>query len=356
MRGICSRENERLPGLRLDAGRRRPELAQPLDGAGKRELRPAETLDEVPATARPEGLERAELAVHRAVAAAHALAAHPVARHDPLALEEKLRQGAAIRLVGEERSGERPATLRRRGSRHSCAREPSRPPVDRRKVVPPGRAERRPGVVRHLAGPDEVPERRQGCLPVEAARGEELGPEDRPGRSERGADRDVLLSLGSRLSGRLAELRRVLAEVEGDAVEPGARPDDLARGAEDVEVGRAIALHPPRKHVALPERDRERERLQRDERLAERLPAPDPVPRGQEAAESRLLRRLDLAPEHGERGPPDAAEDVRVAPFALRAAGSELTAHEALCALELLELRLDASCFETEARRRPRRS
>ena len=49
-------------------------------------------------------------------------------------------------------------------------------------------------------------------------------------------------------------------------------------------------------HVGLPERDRKRNTLQWDERLTQGLTPPDPVPRGKEPAERRLLGRLDLAP------------------------------------------------------------
>ena len=54
----------------VDRARRvRAKLAQPLDRTGQRELRTAETLDEVPAPADAERLERAQLAVDRAVPA-----------------------------------------------------------------------------------------------------------------------------------------------------------------------------------------------------------------------------------------------------------------------------------------------
>ena len=55
----------------------------------------------------------------------------------------------------------------------------------------------------------------------------------------------------------------------------------------------------------------------------------------QEAAERRLLGRLDLAPQRGERRAAQPAQHVGVAPLALDAAGPELAADELLRALEL---------------------
>ena len=81
--GVCGGEHERTV---LGAG---AELAQPFDRAGERELRPAEPLDEVATPARPDCLERAQLAVDGAVATRDALAAHAVTHHDALSLEQE---------------------------------------------------------------------------------------------------------------------------------------------------------------------------------------------------------------------------------------------------------------------------
>ncbi len=137
----------------------------------------------------------------------------------------------------------------------------------------------------------------------------------------------------------LAEHGGVLAEVEGDAVEAGADPDDLAARAERVEVLGPVAGHAPRQQLGLPQRDGQRQRLQRDERLAQRRAAVDPVPRRQEARERLLLDRLDLAAQRRERRAPQAAQHVGVAPLALGAARAKLAAHEQLVALELGEHR-----------------
>ena len=68
------------------------------------------------------------------------------------------------------------------------------------------------------------------------------------------------LPVGRRRGAGTAEHRRVVAEVDGDAVEAGADPDDLARGAERVELLGPVAGDAARQHVRLPQRDRERQR------------------------------------------------------------------------------------------------
>jgi hypothetical protein len=110
LRRVGGGEDERLLLLVLA----RPELAQPLDRAAERELRAAEPLDEVAAAAKPQGLERLQLAVDGAVAAGDSLAADTVARDDPLPLEQELGEGAAVGVAGEQPVGERPAPLGRR--------------------------------------------------------------------------------------------------------------------------------------------------------------------------------------------------------------------------------------------------
>jgi hypothetical protein len=74
----------------------RPQLPEPLDGATEGELRTAEALDEVAATAEPEGLECAQLAVDGPVAALDSFGPYSVAGDDALSLEEQLCQCATI--------------------------------------------------------------------------------------------------------------------------------------------------------------------------------------------------------------------------------------------------------------------
>src|SRR5205814_4685642 len=63
LRRVGGREDERLRLVALT----RPQLAQALDRAGQRELRAAKSFDEVAAPAHAERLERAQLAIDRAV-------------------------------------------------------------------------------------------------------------------------------------------------------------------------------------------------------------------------------------------------------------------------------------------------
>ena len=138
----------------------------------------------------------------------------------------------------------------------------------------------------------------------------------------------MLGTFGRRRRGRSAERRRVLAEEERDAVGAGADPGDLAARAQRVEMLGAVAGNAPRQHLRLPERSRQRERLQRHERLAQRRAAVDAVPAGQEPRERGGLDRLDLAPERRERRTAQPPQDVGLAPLALGAAGPKLAAHE----------------------------
>src|SRR5205823_14847137 len=105
-------------------------------------------------------------------------------------------------------------------------------------------------------------------------------------------------------------------------------PDDLAGGAERIELLGPVAGNPPRQEIVLPQRHRETEALERDERLAKRRAAVHPVPAREETAESSLLGRLNLTPERGERSPAQAAEHLGVAPLSLGPAWPQLPAHE----------------------------
>src|SRR5204862_8308683 len=94
--------------------------------------------------------------------------------------------------------------------------------------------------------------------------------------------------------------RRSLAEVERYTVEPGADPHDLAGRTQLVELGRAVARDAPGQHLVLPQRHRQGEALQRDERLPQGGTTVDALPAGEKAAERGLLRRLDLAAQRSQ--------------------------------------------------------
>ena len=232
------------------------------------------------------------------------------------------------------------------------AREAPRPPLGLRHAVAATGAERRPGVVRDLAGPDEVPERRQGFVGRQAGLLDHVGPEERAG-PERRSQPVVLFALGRGGARNLTERGRILAEVDGDPIEPGADPDDLAARAERVELLGTVVGHPARQELGLPQSDGEREGLKRHESFAQRGSAVDPVPRGQETREGSGLDGLDLPAKRGERGAAEAAQDVGVAPFAFGAARAELAADEQLLAFESRE---DVAERRGRTAHRPRRS
>ena len=119
LRRVRRRQHERLGFLVLT----RAKLSQSLDRAGQCELRAAEPFDEVAAAADAERLERAQLTVDRAVPTGNPLAAHAVARDDPLTLQQQLRKRTRVGPSGEELVGQRPATLRCGDSGGSLARE-----------------------------------------------------------------------------------------------------------------------------------------------------------------------------------------------------------------------------------------
>ena len=212
-----------------------PQLRSRSTAPPQRELRAAEPLDEVAAPARAERLERPQLAVDRAVAAGDPLAADGVAGDDAVPLEQaaprargdraRRRRTAAPRAtsVPASRSGERAARARSgaRGGRLAAA----------------GSAlgtERRPGVVGHLAGPDES--HRAGSA---ASASSPVAPRSPP-RTARRRRAPRVSRRAPRLPGparlRDAEQRRVVAEEHRHSVEPGSDPHELARRTELVEL------------------------------------------------------------------------------------------------------------------------
>ena len=166
------------------------------------------------------------------------------------------------------------------------AREPARSPLRPRRLVPAAGA-RRPGVVRHLARPDELPERRQRSFRVETGLVEEIRGTWRRGRAPRGS-RPPPRSRARRAGG-LAEDRRVLSEVDGDAVETRTGPDELAGGA-GRPARQAGAGTRRAAHLALPEGDRKRQPLQRNERLAQGRTPADPRARRVGSGRARPAR------------------------------------------------------------------
>ena len=138
--------------------------AQPVDRAGQRELRGTEPVDEVAAPDATGFLHRAQDRIDGAEAAVDALGGDRLAGQDAVPLEEREASAACSRSVGVGRrrggstSDQRPAASGRTERREAAAGAGRRAPL-RSRPLPAQRAERREGVVRDLAGPDEVPQR-----------------------------------------------------------------------------------------------------------------------------------------------------------------------------------------------------
>jgi hypothetical protein len=132
-------------------------LTEALDGSGQSELRSTQSLDEVAPAAGAQRLEAPQLTVHGRVPTGHALAADAVAGDDALALEEQLGECARVRVALEDRRRAGPAPLCRSDRIGPAAREATWPALRLRSVEPACGSKWLPGVVRHLAGPDELP-------------------------------------------------------------------------------------------------------------------------------------------------------------------------------------------------------
>src|SRR5258708_2639722 len=132
--------------------------------------------------------------------------------------------------------------------------------------------------------------------------------------------------------------RKVIGEVERDtaiavAKRLDAGPDDLAGGAERVEIGRFVAVNARGQDLRLEDRGRQRSTLQRFDHFEEpfepaaflgyELPVVD------EPDVGLRLDRLDFFAKLRQRTAADGAEHIAVAPLALRAAGTELAFDEA---------------------------
>ena len=258
---------------------------------------------------------------------------------------------AVGRGVREQRGGERPAPLHLRRRRPPA---PGEAPAGVARALRQREArcpQRREGVVRDLSRPGEVPQRllQLGGLAVVEV-GEQVAPE-RGAAGEPLADGVVERAPRARSPrvGRRAEPAGVLAEVQRHPARArpdraGPDPHDLPASAELVHPGLRVRADAARQHVALPHLRRQREALQRQEHLAEPV---DPggargvhaLPRGQEARQRPLLGGLDLLAERGERGAPQAAQHVGVAPLALAPARPQLAADQVAGGLQIAQHR-----------------
>src|SRR5260221_12918550 len=220
---------ERDHGWLLAGLTHRPE---PIDGTRQRELRGTTPCDEVAATHAACLLHRAQYAVDGSEATVGALVLHELAGDDAVPLEEL--QHARREALGRCRR----RAARRGGDERPAPDELAREAALRRSTPagvahgrrPQDRAEWVQAVVRHLAGPDEVPERVLHLGGEAAAeRRDQLREERRAARRERFADP---------VMGRAILLRwrrhegRVLREEECDlaVARPARSPTDPDRG------------------------------------------------------------------------------------------------------------------------------
>ena len=136
--------------------------------------------------------------------------------------------------------GQRPASLRRRDRARPLARETTRPPLAAAACRTAGRRaaeSTRRSLPRRTRRAPTVP---AGQTLLETGRLEQVEPELGAGR-ERLAQPVVHVTFRALGRGYPPERRCVVAEVDRDAVEARADPDDLARGAPLVELRRLVA-------------------------------------------------------------------------------------------------------------------
>ena len=113
-----------------------------------------------------------------------------------------------------------------------------------------------------------------------------------------------------------------------------------------VEPGRAVGAEAARQDVALPDLGRERDALERHQRLAQAVGAGarravrvDVLPLRQKAGQLDLIDRLGLLAQVGQARPAKPAQDLGVAPLASVPAGQQLAANQRTLALELAQRR-----------------
>ena len=208
--------------------RSRAKLAQPLHGSGKRELRPAETLDEVPATTAADRLEGTKLAVDGAVPPAWPSARTPSRTMMPCLSSRSSASARRSTAFGNSReaSDQRPCVevvpaarvrANRRGRRSATGvpyRRAARSGVHASFVTSPAHtSSHRAGSAASASSP--VASRRSGQNSAERS-------------SAPRSDCAASPSGGGSACG-CSEQRGVGPEVERDPVESRSDPDDLAR-------------------------------------------------------------------------------------------------------------------------------
>ena len=231
------------------------------------------------------------------------------------------------------------------------AREAAWPPVGDRRAVAAGGAQRRPGVVRDLARPDELPEGRQRGL-GDPARRRRAGRAKTPPSARAHPQSLRGLALGRRRTrgapssgasarkysatrSRPAPTQTTSPVAQSASSQAGWYPGTRRRSTSlsHSETGRAGpgAGRAPRAGVA---------------RRSIPCQAGRKRPKAACSAGSTSLR------QRGERGSAQTPEHVRIAPFTLDAAGAKLTADEPVGALEIVQQAVDEKRIEVVACRR----
>ena len=198
-------------------------------------------------------------------------------------------------------------------------------------------------IVGDEAAPDEAPQRVDGFAGIAAADGlvqrvEEAG----AGGFENGEE--FFFALGEWLAMRslLGQQGQLVGKVEGDAAVAfadglNAGPGHFAGGDECVETGWIVAGNARGQDGRLEQRGGNGRALQVFDGVEQRVEMgrtaaarrEQPLPVREKARERVLLHRLDFAAEPGEGLAADLAKDFRIAPLAMKTAGTEAAFEDA---------------------------
>ena len=220
----------------------------------------------------------------------------------------------------------------------------------------PRRAQRRPGVVGDLPGPDQVPERLAQRLGWGLQLGDQVAEE--AGAPLQAGAQQLVLDAGRAARGRWPDAptearwrRRPRGSTAPPCPSAPAAPRPTQTSSPPAQRASSqrlrVGARAPRQHVALPALDRQRQPLQRHQHLAQPVHAGaggrmavHPLPGGQERGQPSLLGRLDLLAQDRQRGAAQAAQHIHVTPVppgGVGGDGPQLAAHDRPVALELAQ-------------------
>jgi len=218
-------------------------------------------------------------------------------------------------------------------------------------------------IVRHLACPDQVPQR------LQYIRRESSNPLDDLGKEGRSAICKVVSNPVIKATIRTCfrwrpELRSVIGNEEADSTIVLAErfatdPNHLAGSQVRVQVARIVVVKTRVKDLAFQNRRRDvhvlllfdyigNGSMSRDGAGLERR-RPNPLPREIESRESRLVDRLDFMAQAGEGLLAEGAEDTGITPLQARTAGTKLAFDYTACLSHLTEDGEDGRHADTES-------